>query len=84
MTVRLTQNSAHANINNIPKYIATIRDQLVVSTNGGSTGAPVSVTTIPDTKMSLMAVDNLLAGLNGEQPPDCPNPEALQVRSQKG
>ncbi len=36
------------------------------------------------TKMSLMAVDNLLAGLNGEQPPDCPNPEALQVRSQKG
>lgn len=32
------------------------------------------------TKMGLMAADNLLAGLKGEQPPNCPNPEALQVR----
>ena len=32
------------------------------------------------TKMGMMAVDNLLAGLRGEQPPNCPNPEALQVR----
>ncbi|MFQ5873440.1 MAG: 2-hydroxyacid dehydrogenase [Dehalococcoidia bacterium] len=32
------------------------------------------------TKMGLMAAENLLAGLRGEQPPDCPNPEAMQVR----
>ncbi len=32
------------------------------------------------TKMGMMAADNLLAGLRGEQPPNCPNPEALEVR----
>ena len=34
------------------------------------------------TKMALMAAGNLLAGLRGEQPPNCPNPEALQVGRQ--
>ena len=43
--------------------------------------ASASVTT--RTKMSVMAAENLLAGLRGEQPPNCPNPEALQVRKQR-
>jgi len=30
------------------------------------------------TKMALMAADNLLAGLRGELPPNCVNPEALK------
>ncbi|MEE9199367.1 MAG: D-glycerate dehydrogenase [Dehalococcoidia bacterium] len=34
------------------------------------------------TKMAVMAAENLLAGLRGEQPPNCPNPEALQARRQ--
>jgi len=35
-----------------------------------------SVTT--RTKMALLAVENLLAGLRGEMPPNCVNPEALK------
>jgi glyoxylate reductase len=31
-------------------------------------------------RMAEMAVDNLLAGLRGEQPPNCVNPEALRTR----
>jgi len=30
------------------------------------------------TKMGLMAVENLLAGLRGELPPNCLNPEVLK------
>ena len=30
-------------------------------------------------KMAMMAAENLLAGLRGEQPPNCPNPEAMEV-----
>jgi len=30
------------------------------------------------TKMALMAAENLLAGLKGELPPNCVNPEALK------
>ena len=33
------------------------------------------------TKMSLMAVDNLLAGLNGEPLPNTPNPEVRGARA---
>ena len=33
------------------------------------------------TKMSLMAVDNLLAGLNGEPLPNTPNPEVRDARA---
>ena len=36
------------------------------------------------TKMSLMAVDNLMAGLNGEPLPNTPNPEARDVRTKMG
>lgn len=36
------------------------------------------------TKMSLMAVDNLMAGLNGEPLPNTPNPEARDVRAKMG
>ncbi len=32
------------------------------------------------TKMAMMAADNLLAGLRGEIPPNCVNPEALRNR----
>lgn len=30
------------------------------------------------TKMGMMAVENLLAGLRGELPPNCLNPEVLK------
>jgi glyoxylate reductase len=32
------------------------------------------------TKMALMAVENLLAGLKGELPPNCVNPEIIKMR----
>lgn len=35
-------------------------------------------------KMAMMATENLLAGLRGEQPPNCPNPEAMKVARQRG
>ena len=35
-------------------------------------------------RMAAMSVDNLLAGLRGERPPNCVNPEALGLRGRTG
>ncbi len=46
-------------------------DNLVIAPHIASASVPTR------RKMAMMAAENLLAGLRGELPPDCVNPEAL-------
>jgi glyoxylate reductase len=47
-------------------------DNIIIAPHIASASVPTR------TKMALIAADNLLAGLRGEMPPNCANPEALK------
>ncbi|MFC1949851.1 2-hydroxyacid dehydrogenase [Chloroflexota bacterium] len=48
-------------------------DNIIIAPHIASASVPTR------TKMAMMAAENLLAGLRGELPPDCVNPEALRA-----